>query len=118
MTLAEQVYTQSLLMAGELEPKQERLLKTLCDGITASLSAKLRPGLTPEDCKADFIAAASLYALATLSAAMDPDRVEQLQAGELTIRRRDAEPAVKCLQNQADLMIAPYLKDRFSFLGV
>ena len=45
---------------------------------------------------------------------------EQITAGDLTVRRATGydDAASKCLRNQAELMIAPYLKDRFSFLGV
>ena len=44
--------------------------------------------------------------------------MEVFQAGDLSIRRRSMDAASNCLRNQAELMIAPYLKDRFSFMGV
>ena len=76
--------------------------------------------MTVEDCKADFVAAASLYALAALNEAGSGTAVEEFRAGDLTVRQggghRDA--ASRCLQRQAEMMILPYLKDRFSFLGV
>ena len=49
MTLAEQVFAQALLLAGELDEKQEALLTLLCRGTVSSLTARLRDGLTPED---------------------------------------------------------------------
>jgi hypothetical protein len=120
MILGEQVYAQALLLAGDLDERQARLLEVLCSAATASLTSRLRDGITPEDCKADFIAAASLYALAALGEADDQSRMEEFRAGDLTVRQsgehRDA--ASRCLQRQADMMILPYLKDRFSFLGV
>ena len=82
------------------------------------MTARLRTGLTPEDCKADFIAAASLYALAALNEVGDTDRLEEISAGDLTLRKSSADAAANCLRNQAEIMIAPYLKDRFSFRGV
>lgn len=118
MTLTDQVYAQALLLAGGLEAKQEALLKILCRGATTSLSARLREGLTPEDCKADFVAAASLYALAAMSGTSDMDRLEQITAGDVTLKRTSSDAAANCLRYQAELMIAPYLKDRFSFKGV
>ena len=66
MSLTEQIYAQALLLAGDLEEKQAKLLEVLCTAATRSLTARLRDGITPEDCKADFVAAASLYALASL----------------------------------------------------
>ena len=119
MSLTEQVYAQALLLAGELTEHQQRVLQALCAGKVSVLTARLRQGLKPEDCKADFIAAASLYALAELNAVRDGASLEQITAGDLTIRKRSAaDPASKALRNQADLVIAPYLKDNFCFLGV
>ena len=68
MTLTEQVFAQAALLAGELDGRQTNLLRLLCGASASSLTARLREGLTPEDCKADFIAAASLLALAQLDA--------------------------------------------------
>ena len=120
MSLSQQVYAQALLLAGQLDERQSQLLQVLCMAAASSLEARLRDGITPEDCKADFIAAASLYALASLGDVEETVQVEEFQAGDLTLRqssdRRDA--ASNCLQRQADMMILPYLKDRFSFLGV
>ena len=119
MMLKEQVYTQAALLAGQLEGNQSDMLRVLCTAATASLTARLRDGLRPEDCRADFVAAASLYALAALNSVKDGDMLEQVTAGDLTIRKSNsADPASNVLRNQAELMIAPYLKDRFCFRGV
>ena len=120
MMLSEQVYAQALLLAGDLEERQSHLLQVLCSAAVSSLVSRLRDGITPEDCKADFIAAASLYALASLGDVEENVQVEEFKAGDLTVRqsrdRRDA--ASNCLQRQAEMMIQPYLKDHFAFLGV
>ena len=118
MTLTDQVFAQALLLSGGLEPRQEALLKLLCRGASNALAERLREGLTPEDCKADFVAAASLYALAALSGTKELDQMEQITVGDLTMKRGDANAAANCLRYQAELMIGPYLKDRFSFKGV
>ena len=118
MTLTEQIYAQSLLLAGQLEQKQTELLKVLCQGANSFLTNRLRDGLKPEDCKADFVAAASLFALAALSGADEEASVEMLQVGDFSMRRKGADAASNCLRNQAELMIAPYLKDHFTFVGV
>jgi len=120
MMLQAQVYAQALLLAGELDQRQTQLLQVLCSAAASSLASRLRDGITPEDCKADFIAAASLYALASLGDAEETVQVEEFKAGDLTVRKggtvRDA--ASRCLERQAEMMILPYLKDRFSFMGV
>ena len=118
MTLKEQVMAQALLLAGELSDQQTEILDALCCASSTALEARLRDGLTPEDCKADFIAAASLLALAALSSVEKESRTEQITAGDFSIRRQGTDAASNCLRAQAELMIAPYLKDRFSFLGV
>ena len=118
MTLKEQVFAQAALLAGQLEGSRLEMLDVLCTASVAALTARLRPGLTPEDCKADFVAAASLYALAALNEVGDTDRLEEISAGDLTLRKSSADAAANCLRNQAEIMIVPYLKDRFSFRGV
>ncbi len=118
MILKEQVFAQAALLAGDLTEHQTDLLRVLCAASTASLTARLKEGLNPEDCKADFIAAASLFALAALNAA-ENGGVEEFKAGDLTVKKgASGDAASRCLQNQAELMISPYLKDRFSFRGV
>lgn len=118
MTLREQVFAQAALLAGELDHRQTDWLNLLCAASTANLTARLRTGLTPEDCKADFVAAASLFALAALNGVDSNADVAEFKAGDLTVKRSGTDAASRCLQNQAELMIAPYLKDSFTFVGV
>ena len=111
MTLNEQVFAQALLLAGDLEETQTRLLEMLCTAAVRSLTARMRDGITPEDCKADFIAAASLYGISALKDAEENSSVEEFRAGDLTVRKggvaRDA--ASRCLERQAEMIILPYL---------
>ena len=118
MTLTEQVFAQAALLAGELSCRQQDLLGILCTASTTSLAARLREGLGPEDCKADFIAAASLFALAALNSIEEGVDIAEFKAGDLTVKRAGTDAAARCLQNQAQLMITPYLQDRFHFTGV
>lgn len=118
MIIAEQAFTQALLLAGDLEPKREALLKTLCRGAVASLTSRLRDGLKAEDCGADLVSAASLYALATLNEMGEGEYIQQFSAGDVTIRTGKSDAASNCLRYQAQWIMAPYLKDAFSFQGV
>ena len=118
MTLTEQIHAQALVLIRDLEDKYRPLLELLCRSAEVSLRAKLRNGVTPEDCKADFIAAASLYALAAMSEVDNGMQPEQLTAGDLTLRRSSMDAAACCLRYQAELMMLPYVKDRFAFMGV
>ncbi len=117
MTLVQQVYAQSVLLSGVEESTQGQLLQLFCRSAVTSLTARLRPGMTPEDCRADFIAAAALYALAAFSEVEDFAELCHIQLGDLTVKRNGGA-AAKCLRSQAGLIMAPYVKDRFSFRGV
>ena len=118
MTLSKQVFAQALLLAGDLSQQQQRILEALCVASTAALAARLREGLGPDDCKADFIAAASLLSLASMSGVAEDAAVEQITAGDLTIKKGSRDAAANCLRAQAELMITPYLRDNFCFAGV
>ncbi len=117
MTLVQQVYTQAVLLSGVEDPAQGQLLQVFCRSAVNNLSARLRPGLTVEDLRADFIAAAALYALAAFSESDEMGSLSHMQLGDLTLKR-SGNAAAKCLRNQAALIIAPYVVDRFSFRGV
>ena len=120
MTVAEQVFAQAVLLAGELDGQQTDLLRILSAASASSLASRLKEGITPEDCKADFVAAASLLALSSLNGADSEDALEEFKAGDLTVKRGGSrkDAASRCLQRQAEMMILPYLKDRFAFQGV
>ena len=115
MMLADQVFAQACLLADALEEREQQLLRLLSRAAVNNLSARLREGLTPEDLKADFIAAASLFALASMS---NMTGVEEMKLADVTVKHKSGDTASKCLYNQAALIIAPYVKDGFCFLGV
>ena len=112
------VFSQAALLAGQLDERQTELLKLLCQGAVNALTVRLRDGLTAEDCKADFVAAASLFALAALNEAGQTDALEEFRAGDLTIRRNSTDTPSQCLHRQAELIIMPFVKDTFVFRGV
>ncbi len=118
MTLTEQVYSQALLVSGIDAAEQEHLLTVLCQSAVSGLTGKLREGITPEHCKADFVAAASLYALAALAEADPLLRMDRIEIGDVTLKRGGATAASACLRHQADMMMAPFVKDHFCFRSV
>lgn len=117
MSLTEQVLSQAKFMAQEMTDTDEQLLQVVCQAAVSSLEARLRDNLTPEDCLADFVTAAGMYALAALADIGDWTGVEQLTAGDVTVRRGN-NGAANYLRSQAELLMAPYLKMGFAFLGV
>ena len=116
MSLEEQIYAQALVMAGPLSTEQENLLRVLSRAVKATLAGRLRENLKPEDFPSDFVTAASLYALAALSES--DTGPEQFTAGDLSIRKGDKNTAARCLRGQAELLLVPYVRDAFAFLGV
>lgn len=118
MSLVEQIYAQALVLTQDSTDMNLPMLEVLCRSAENSLRQKLRTGITPEDCKADFIAAASLLALAALSEQDDVAQMAQIQTGDLTLRRGSPDSAACCLRYQAEVMMAPYLQDKFAFMGV
>ena len=120
MSLLEQIQAHAQLMSGNISPMQTQMLKTLCQASASYLEHRLRDGLTPEDCKADFVAAASLLAMAGLTSYRAEDYSEQVSVADFSMKTNKGykDVAANCLKTQAELMIAPYLKDRFAFMGV
>ncbi len=114
----ELIYTHALLMAPDMSQREEELLKELCFAAEVSLQRKLRNNVLMKDCSQQFVAAASMYALAAFSEISDESQFEQVVAGDLTIRRADSSVAANCLRNQADLLMAPYVKLGVAFMGV
>lgn len=118
MTLEQQVYAQAHVMTEDLTIKQESILEMVCRAAVASLKGKLRNNLTAEDCRDDFVTAASMYAVAAMSEIRDLSELEHFTAGDLTVRKSDSTMAANCLRTQADLLMAPYVKTNVAFLGV
>lgn len=117
MMLADQVYAQAVLLTG-VEPEQEALLQMFCRSAVAGLKAQLREGVTTEDCKADFVAAASLYAVAALAEADEMQNLSQIQIGDVTMRRETGGAAARCLRKQAELIMYPFVQTPFAFRRV
>ncbi len=118
MSLTEQIYAQALVLAQDLADSDRPMLEMLCRSAEVQLTQKLREGITLEDCKADFVASASLYALAALTDMENASRPEQFTAGDITLRRTSNNVGANCLRYQAEMIMQPYVKDRFSFVGV
>ncbi len=118
MTLTEQIYAQACLLAADLPIEKEDMLRSVCRAAEVSLATKLKSNLSPEDCRSDFTMAASMYAVAAMSEISDMNQLEQITAGDLTVRRSGGTLAANCLRTQADMLMAPYMKLGVAFLGV
>nr|WP_326126352.1 hypothetical protein [uncultured Oscillibacter sp.] len=105
--------------AGEAE---QPLLEPLCRAARRRWEARLRPGLTPEDCGAAFVCAAAFTAAADLAAGRGGGGVSAFTAGDISVKGRGtAESAAlaRGLRETAEGLMAPYAKeDGFCFRGV
>jgi len=140
MSLTEQVYAQAKLMAKDLGEEAEPILEALCASAVATVKQRLRPSVEPEDCLADFITAAAMYALAALNELGAVRRQEEIVEGtentegvdglvgeesrgskksteKVTVTTLDTENASSCLRCQAELLMRPYFKQPFVFVG-
>lgn len=117
MTLTDQVYAQAVMLS-EVDAQSEALLQLLCRSAVAGLKARLREGIRVDDCKADFVAAASLYALAALSESDETKNLSQLQIGDVTMKRGSGSAAAKCLRKQAELIMYPFVEGSLAFRRV
>ncbi len=115
MTVGEQVFSRAVVLAGDVADQQGELLKVLCGTSAASLQARLREGISPGDCREDFLTAASLLALAALREA--EGKPAEFKAGDLTVKG-GGDAASRCLREQAMALMGPYLQDSFAFRGV
>lgn len=118
MTLAEQVYANAVLISGVDVKEQALLLEVLCQSAVSSLTRQLMDGVTPDTCKADFITAASLYALAALQEADPLTRAQEIRIGDVTMKQGGTTSASASMRQQAEMMMSPFVKDRFSFRSV
>lgn len=115
MKLTEQVFAQAMLLADIHGQQQEQMLRLFCQAAVTNLSAKLRSGITVDDCKADFVAAGALYALAALSETDPATNLQRMQMGDVTLVPGNTSAASRCLRSQANLMMSPYCADQFAF---
>lgn len=118
MTLAQQVYTQANLMAQELAGENQAMLEAVCAASANELKRQLRDNVGPEDCLTDFVTAAALLALASMSEVGSMAQLEQVKAGDVTLRRNGGDAGVQSLRQQAYSLMRPYIKTNFSFVGV
>ena len=116
--MEEKVLAQALVMTGVQEPQKRAALETMCAGAVLVLKAQLKDSVDPETCEAEFVAAASLMAVAAWEEAEEKDAMEEFRAGDLTVKRSSRAEAVRCLRQQARQIIGPFLKDNFCFTGV
>ncbi len=118
MTIEEQVVLQAKLMSPALSPEDATVLEAACKAASTWLTFQLRAGLKPEEIGSEFALAAAFVAMAAMSELERGKAPEQFTAGDLTVRRNSSNAAAECLRTQAKMLMAPYVANKLTFLGV
>lgn len=124
MTLLEEIYE----AAAQAAPSgaDEELLQRLCRISAAQWQARLKAGVTPEDCREVFICAAAWSAAAgyfTQQSAASWN-IESFTVGDVSVKTSGGEKTSSAgvpgaLLAQAKAVLKPYCRgEGFSFLGV
>lgn len=122
MTMREEILAAAKAVCGAAD-EEEALLERLCDAAGDEVAARLRGGLTAEDCGGAFVCAAAWIAAAALEGARSGGALcSSLRAGDLTLTLPSAQERAqrsRLLRRQAWDLMAPYLGDgTFCFRAV
>lgn len=118
ISMKDLAYDKALLMVPSLSSESQEMLKAMCQVAEVMLESRLRSNLTTRDCHNQFVTAVALYAVAAMSEVTEMGQMEQITAGDLTLKRKDDGLAANCLRQQADALMAPYVKLGVAFQGV
>lgn len=103
-----------LAMALSFAPSDDQtVLRTLCRAAQCRLAKRLKDGVTTEDCTDSFVAACAMTAAGEYLAAMQ-DGVSSFTVGDVRVEQKSSQ----ALLEQARLLLQPYCKSNFSFMGV
>ncbi len=117
MTLIEQVQTQAQLMLPELAGENPAVTETMSAVAVSHLKGQLRDNLGPEDCLSDFVSAAAMLVLAAMAEAGSLSGISRFTAGDMTVQG-EAGTKAETLRTQARVLMRPYMKAGFVFMGV
>ena len=106
---------------GHVADEDLEILTALCQAAEAEVTARLREGLSPEDCGQSYVLGCAWLALAALAANEAGNAPLKFTAGEVSIQEEsgDAVQRSRALRLQAETVLGPYLQDSgFVFQGV
>ena len=119
--MQERILALAIGVAGADESEQE-LLKALCVAAEAAWVARLREGITAENCGEAFCCAVAFTAAADFSVGRSCNGVASFTAGEISIKgKTGAEGAAQAaaLRQTAERLMAPYtVPEGVCFKGV
>lgn len=124
MTMLEEIYE----AARQAAPSgtDETLLKRLCEISAAQWEARLKDGVTAEDCRTVFVCAAAWMAVVGIYAQKSVTgwNIESFTVGDVSVKTASGEKTaqqtpVQRLTQQAQLLMRPFCRaEDFAFVGV
>ena len=124
MTMLEEIYE----AARQAAPSgtDETLLKRLCEIAAAQWEARLKDGVTAEDCRTVFVCAAAWMAVVGIYAQKSVTgwNIESFTVGDVSVKTASGEKTaqqtpVQRLTQQAQLLMRPFCRaEDFAFVGV
>lgn len=112
--MTEEIYTVAEVFAQAGETGREAL-RQLCGAAEVELTAELRRGILPDDCRGSFVCAAAMLAASHYLAARTQGG--RFTVGDVSVSDAGAESAA-ALRTQAGLLMRPFCRGELAFLGV
>ena len=112
--MTEEIYTVAEVFAQAGEAGRDAL-RQLCGAAEIELSAELRRGILPDDCRGSFVCAAAMLAASHYIAARTQN--ERFTVGSVSISDVGGSNA-SALRTQAALLMRPFCRGELAFLGV
>lgn len=117
MDTVDAVYRNAALFVRTQSEEEAQALRTMCAAAADGLRARLRPGLTAEDCPG-FDLAAAWMAIGFFSTGRRADGVRSFTVGDLRFDCGAENAAAEALVTQAELLLASKLRDSVAVMGV
>ena len=117
MELWEEIFSIAEVLLAESSVSVPTLV-AFCRAAEEELRSKLKKNISPENCKNSFCCAGALMAVSSYCAASAAGDPTDFKAGDVSVTTGDQDKAAACLRLQAEMLMAPYCRSGFSFLGV
>lgn len=115
--MREEIYTVAAVFAG-VHGEKDAALERLCEAARAEVTANLRRGVAPEECRQSLLCASAMLAASHYLAARGGCGVKSFTVGEVTVNAGEAVSTAADLRTQAELLMRPFCAGGFHFAGV
>ena len=116
MAAVDDVFATALTFC-DVENGKQHILRQFCVSELKRLESQLSDGVTVEDCYDALVCAAGMMAAADFSAAYADSGIRSFSAGPISVTKEGAKRTAD-LRQQAALLMLPWCRGSFRFLGV